>query len=213
MYYPDRLRDGGPLQKLRMESLTDLVFGLALALSSITLIIRADETVGEIVYSLFWFSFNFIILISVWFAYSTLLENIRIETPVVLWLNVFLLLLVSMEPYVLNLMAFTEDPQGFGGLLDSTSSLYGLTLGGIWLIMGALYHQAAKGGGSALTRQLRDDRLVDAAIFLLSAAPVFWDIELVDVPVRFWMWFLTIPVGAALSATRKAREKRGERTA
>ena len=44
-----------------------------------------------------------------------------------------------------------------------------------------------------MTRQLRDDRLVDAAIFLLSAAPVFWDIELVDVPVRFWMWFLTIP--------------------
>jgi len=183
-----------------MESLTDLVFGLALSLTAVALIIQTDETVEDVAYNLFWFAFNFLILISVWISYSKLLEHVRFESSQTVWLNAALLLLVSVEPYLLNLMAFGGDQDG--RLLEATSMLYALALGGIWLIMGAMHHQAAKDGPASL-RQQRDSRLIDAGIFLASAAPVFWELELLGVPARFWIWFLSFPAGMVLDAVRK----------
>lgn len=191
------------MRKERAESLTDLVFGLALSLTALALILRAGETVEGVFNSLFWFTFNFLIIISVWLGYSSLLEHTDTESPTVLRLNIALLLLVSLEPYLFNLMVFGEAGQSLGVFLDATSTMYALCLGGIWLILGALHHQAAKGDEPMKMIQMRNYRLVDAGIFLLSAAPVFWEIDLLSIPIRFLMWFLTIPSGMVLDAVKK----------
>lgn len=118
-------------------------------------------------------------------------------------LNIALLLLVSLEPYLFNLMVFGEAGQSLGVFLDATSTMYALCLGGIWLILGALHHHAAKGDEPMKMIQMRNYRLVDAGIFFLSAAPVFWEIDLLSIPIRFLMWFLTIPSGMVLDAVKK----------
>lgn len=191
------------MRKERAESLTDLVFGLALSLTALALILRAGETVEGVFNSLFWFTFNFLIIISVWLGYSSLLEHTDTESPTVLRLNIALLLLVSLEPYLFNLMVFGEAGQSLGVFLDATSTMYALCLGGIWLILGALHHHAAKGDEPMKMIQMRNYRLVDAGIFFLSAAPVFWEIDLLSIPIRFLMWFLTIPSGMVLDAVKK----------
>ncbi len=193
------------MRKERIESLTDLVFGLALSLTSIALILRAGETIEDVFYSLFWFTFNFLLLISMWFGYSRLLEHIDIESPAVLNLNVALLLLVSLEPYLFNLMVFGEAGDDMGVLLDVTSTLYALCLGGIWLVLGALHHQAAKGGEQESMLRMRNARLFDTAVFLLSAVPLSWEVDLLGIPIRFWMWFLSIPSGLILEAMSRIR--------
>ena len=194
---------GDHVRKRRIESLTDLLLGLALPLTALALILRSGETVEGVFYSLFWFTFSFL-PISVWLGHSRLLEHIDIESRTVLRLSI-ILLLVFVEPYLFSIMAFGEAGHSLGGLLDATSTLYALCIGGIWLILGALHHQAAKGGGPVEMIRMRNDRLVDEAISPLPAAPMFREIDLLNIPARFWTWFLSVPSGSMLDAARRAR--------
>lgn len=190
------MRVGTKMQKERIESLTDLVFGLALSLTALALIIRTQETLPDLLRNLAVFAFSFIIVISVWLSYSNVLEHIRVESALALWLNVALLLLVAFEPYLLDVMAFDEQGLVNGDLANGASALYALDLGLIWLIMGALYHLALREEGDPQLVRWRNSRIIDAGVFLVSAAPVFWTIELLDTPIRFWMWVSLLPIGA-----------------
>ncbi|WP_019178499.1 TMEM175 family protein [Methanomassiliicoccus luminyensis] len=199
--------------KVRIEDLTDLVFGLALSIGAIALINRSEDDISDVLTGLFWFTFSFLILISVWISYSRIISRLKIESPRLLVLNVALLLLVAIEPYLLNVMAFDVNSQNYPELLNGASTLYALDLGGIWLIMAGFNQQAFRQGveGREAFVAARNSRLIDAAIFLASALPVFWTLALFDLPVRFLIWYVSIPLGVIGHGylVRRARERYG----
>lgn len=182
--------------KVRIESLSDLVFGLALSIGAIALISNTPADIGALLLGLFWFTFSFLIIISVWFSYSHIISIIRIETGPMLRLNVALLLLVSIEPYLLNVMALDVNVKSNLSLLDYSSSLYALDLGFIFLIMAGFYQLALLQGKEVESFSGdRNSRLVDASFFLISSLPLFWTFSVFGLPLRFFIWYLTIPVG------------------
>lgn len=67
--------------KVRIEDLTDLVFGLALSIGAIALINRSEDDISDVLTGLFWFTFSFLILISVWISYSRIISRLKIESP------------------------------------------------------------------------------------------------------------------------------------
>lgn len=203
--------------KVRIEDLTDLVFGLALSIGAIALINRSEDDISDVMAGLFWFAFSFFILISVWISYSRIISRLQIETSRLLFLNVTLLLLVAIEPYLLNIMAFDVNSQNYFELLDGASTLYALDLGGIWIIMAGFNHQAFRQGAEdrKVFLAARNSRLIDATIFLASALPPFWTLTLFGLPLRFLVWYAAIPLGMIFHGylVKRVREGhgRGER--
>ena len=65
--------------KSRIESLSDLIFGLALSIGALTLIGQPPSNIST-AFFLAYFAFSFLILISVWYSYTQTMSNLRIET-------------------------------------------------------------------------------------------------------------------------------------
>jgi uncharacterized membrane protein len=185
-----------PRIQIRIETLSDLVFGLALSIGSIALINQSYDNLNDVLRGLFWVSFSFFILIGVWMTYSRVVSAVRIETEGMMRLNIALLLLVIIEPFLLNVLAFDISAKADRIFLDGTTILYALDLAGIWLIMGGFFHIAMKQSeGSGHLRKERNLRLLDAAVFLISILPLFWAWTLMEVPLRYLIWFLSLPIG------------------
>ena len=73
--------------KSRIESLSDLVFGLALSIGAISLFANPPSTVAALQSDVLEFGFSFLILITVWTRFSNLMEVLPIETRSTLILN------------------------------------------------------------------------------------------------------------------------------
>jgi uncharacterized membrane protein len=107
------------MQRVRIESLTDLVFGLALSIGALVLTLQDQQDTLDLMSNILWFVFSFLILISVWLNYSYIMSQITVETPSALLLNLVLLLCVSLEPFVLNVMV---DEGNVDEVLETASS-------------------------------------------------------------------------------------------
>ncbi|HYT00275.1 MAG TPA: TMEM175 family protein [Thermoplasmata archaeon] len=186
--------------KARIESLSDLIFGLALSISALSLIARPITDLSQIGQSILVYLFGFLILISVWLRYTRTMTYLRSDTPVALFLNVSLLFFVSVEPYLFNLMIASTSP--VAGVSNEdwwlyVSSLYAVDLGSLFFILG-MYNVAALSSGRGLLsgedqRHLRASRnaaIVSAAFIFVSIAPAFgsW-IVFSGVPMRAILWF------------------------
>lgn len=66
--------------KSRIQTLSDLIFGLALSISALTLIGRQPATTQQLLTSLGLYGFSFLILISVWRLYSSITSILPLET-------------------------------------------------------------------------------------------------------------------------------------
>ena len=88
--------------KSRIESLSDLIFGLALSIGALTLIGQPPSDFGHLVQSLLFYAFSFLILISVWYGYTRTMSLLHVETSRLVELNILLLFLVSIEPFLFN---------------------------------------------------------------------------------------------------------------
>ena len=86
----------------RIETLADLVFGFSLSIGSIALIANPPKSAGEITTHILAFAYTFFVLITVWLIYTTYMSVLPVETRTVTFLNVGLLLLVAIVPYLLN---------------------------------------------------------------------------------------------------------------
>ena len=116
----------------RIESLSDLIFGLALSIGAIALIGNPPSTVMGLFEDLLTFGFSFLILISVWMRYTRVMSVLPLETRRTILLNVVLLFAVSIEPFLFNILRSNTS----AALSDASSALYGLDLGAIMLVMG-----------------------------------------------------------------------------
>src|SRR5215467_2755499 len=176
----------------RIESLTDLIFGLALSIGAVGTLNNKPSTVGNLVQSVALFAFSFLILISIWLRYSDVMSVLPVENPRSRDLNVVLLFFVSLEPYLYNLFPPSATPLS----LDVSPPAYALDIGTIYAILASFNNiLASKDHGFFDTEQrpthrlIRDRQIVVSAMFFLSAIPVFSVTLVPYIPVRYLWWF------------------------
>ena len=183
------------VQKYRIEGLSDLVFGLALSIGSLVMINQPVNNLTDIRDGLFQFIFGFIIIVSVWVSYTNIISEIKVESKMDFRLNLLLLMLVAIEPYLLYLLGH-DNPE----ILNWSSAAYAIDLGFIQLILAGLYHRrSAPGNDTGASEHYRVDRdrfIVMAGIFLISALPFFWQQDLIfGINLRFVIWMFAIVPG------------------
>ncbi len=183
--YPPKIR-------LRIESLSDLVFGLALSIGSLTLIGRIPTTQAELVGDIAQFAFSFLILIAMWTGYTRIITIFPIESSLSFTLNIALLFCVSIEPFLFYVLRASLSFIAF------STAVYGLDIGGMYLLLATLtvvlLNETQREGrniDSGLMNNFRWRLLgyaLGGMIFLVSSLPYFW----VNLPLigtlRMDMW-------------------------
>lgn len=194
--------------KSRIETLSDLVFGLALSIGAISLFANPASTVGGLQADVVEFGFSFMILISVWTRYTNLMEVLPIETRSTFILNIILLFCVSLEPYLLS-QVDTNLGTGVPSLLDYSSVLYAIDMAAMMLILAFLTHQLTMEERELIPseslwryRRLRNYSVLWAAFFLLTILPQFWTFRYLDTPLRFYFWIVPL-IASIVFGTRR----------
>ena len=185
------------MDKAEIESLSNLVFGLAISIGGLALIIvQIPTTPEELMKEMLWFSVGFVLLIAIWFNYTRAMAEITIETPIEFILNIIILLLVSLEPFLLNVLAFDrQDTQSARSTVELASALFAVVIAIIMLILAVYYHwimedkkESNEVHKALENRHRRDLRLIDASIFLISSLPIFWQLTINSLPLRYLLW-------------------------
>ena len=83
----------------RLETLSDLIYGLSLSIGAISLVITNNtaSNAGDIDRNILEFLFVFLILITSWIIYTSGMSVLPLETRLVTFLNVVLLILVAIN--------------------------------------------------------------------------------------------------------------------
>jgi len=186
----------------RIETLADLIFGLSLSVGSVTAIASSPTTPAEIGSHILAFIFTFLILITAWLIYTSFMSVLPVETRTIVFLNVALLLLVTLIPYLLNSVEFTSpsvDAADASAIKDLASVLFALDFTAILVIMAVFAHvlslEEKKLVAPDLARLFRDGRnrmVVLAGLTAISIAPVFGQVLILGVPARLFMWYVPL---------------------
>lgn len=186
----------------RFEQLADMVFGLALGIGTISLIARVPSRPGNIFFDLIQFGFSFLILIPVWLRYTAIMSALPLEDRKTVILNVAMLFLVSIEPYLFYLNAVFEVSDR-PILLDTASIIYALDMAGLMAIMALFTHLLTVEEKNLLPKEslkeykhVRTTLFVSSALFALTILPVFWSWTIQNIPLRFYLW--SVPLALAI---------------
>lgn len=196
------MQQPGERRRPRIETFSDLIFGLSLSIGSIALIANSPTSSGEIVSHMAAFAYTFLILVTAWIIYTVDMSILPQETPWVTFLNVGLLLLVALVPYLLNgveLVNPSLTAEQASAIRDFSSSLFALDLAGIMLILAGFAHvismeekKLVEPEIARLFRNGRNRMLVLSLIMLASIAPFFWQWTMFGVPARLYVWYLPL---------------------
>lgn len=183
----------------RIETLADLVFGLSLSIGSIALIANPPKSASEITTHILAFAYTFFVLITAWLIYTTYMSVLPVETRTVTFLNVGLLLLVAIVPYLLNGVEVANPvltPDEVSMIQNYSSTLFALDLGGILLILATFAHVISLEEKRFVAPELvtlfrngRNRMAILAVLTLISVAPEFWEWTLLGVPLRLYLWY------------------------
>jgi hypothetical protein len=175
----------GRRPRSRIETFIDLIFGLSLSVGAIALISSAPPTSpqeldGHIVAFIFIFAF----LVTTWMIYTYQMSVLPIETRLVTFLNVVMLALVALIPYLLNNVEFVNQALSAADssqLRDYASGLFAIDLAGILAILATFSHvisvEEKNLVAPEIARIFRQSRTVQAALaalMIVSLAPAFW---------------------------------------
>ncbi len=119
-----------------------------------------------------------------------------VERGPVIAINIALLFLVSIEPYLYNLMIGSSNAPPPGQLyLGTTTSLFAVDMGLMMLILAYLSSQLAVEEKKLVPKELfRTYRfqayasVATAALFFVSILPVFWSFTVFSIQTRFLLW-------------------------
>jgi len=180
-----------------IEGLSDLVFGLALSIGAFQLVANLPQDSGDLIKAVAWFGFSFLILINVWLRYTSIASVVPVETTAMVSLNMLLLFLVVLEPYMFNVLTRTNLAIQFG---QDISAYYALDLSGMNLVMACFVHLSTIEKKRLVPAELirrfklsRNYALVVGLIFAISAIPVF-STPIVGTSWRIVIWILAVPV-------------------
>jgi uncharacterized membrane protein len=195
----------------RIESLSDLIFGLALSIGAIALIGNPPTTIPGLYNDLLTFAFNFIILISVWMRYTRIMSVLPLENRRTIFLNILLLFCVSLEPFLFNILRSGNSATPVAAaLLNASTALYGLDLGAMMLVMGvftvALADEERKLVPREMVKRLRFEAvswLISAGLFLVSAAPVFDSVLVGGTFLRTDLWAAALVIVWVMRGVRR----------
>jgi uncharacterized membrane protein len=173
----------------RIESLTDLIFGLALSIGALALLNNQPSDAVGLASKVGYFAFSFLILISIWLRYTDVMSVLPVETRKTRGLNIVLLFFVALEPYLFNLFSLSFP-------LDVSTTAYALDIGSIYAILASFNHILATDERHLVEpnmiqthRLIRNMQIIVSAIFLVSIIPIFYDLKLnPSVPVRYLFW-------------------------
>lgn len=204
-------KTAGPIPRPRIETLSDLVFGLALSIGALTLIGKTASTPADIRNAVLGFGFSFIILISVWLRYTSIMSALPLETATAVSLNIALLFLVSVEPYLLSLVNTAEAITMF----DYASIIYALDLAGLMAILGLFTHMLTVEERKLVPARLvgwqrmnRNASFFSAFLFLISTLPQFLAWRFDGTPLRVIFWYVTIIILWSLRVPRVWKRNR-----
>ena len=112
----------------RLETLSDLIYGLSLSIGAISLVITNSQSssANDINRNILDFLFVFLILITSWIIYTSDMSVLPIETRLITFLNVVLLMLVAIIPYLFDQVVSTFNPlsvQEYASILFTPTSL------------------------------------------------------------------------------------------
>ena len=183
----------------RIQTLSDMIFGLALSIGAFSALETTPGTILGIFYTLISFGFSFLILSLVWIGYSRIMSVLPIENIRIVAANMVLLFLVSIEPYLFNSLKISAYAPSLGQLdSSSTTTLYALDLGCLLLVIAYFIHELTVEDRRLIPRELMKEyrlmmytSIVGAFTFLVSALPVFWNVIVISsptVPLRYVMW-------------------------
>ncbi len=180
----------------RIESLSDLVFGLALSLGAFALVANPPNDATTLYSDLATFGFSFLILMVVWLAYTRLMTVLAHEHQSTVHLNVVLLFSVSIEPFLLNVLVRQGLSSDFFG---AVSQAYAVDLGVMISILGFFAWVVAGSESGTLGERVRGgfrrealNRWFAAGLFLVSAAPIFDQFAILGEPLRLWIWVVAV---------------------
>ena len=201
------------ISRSRIESLSDIIFGLALAISTVPLISRLPPRPLGILIDVAEFGFSFLILISVWVGYTQIMSVLPVERGSTLGLNLLLLFFVSVEPYLFYLN-ITFDLLTHEVFLNWASVLYALDMTGLMLILALFNHELAKEDRKLVPlesikrlKRIRNTLFLSAALFAMTALPIFWAIQIMGQPIRFYLWFIPLFLSSLRRMTNRTFEK------
>src|SRR3989449_7614302 len=117
----------------RIQSLSDLIFGLALSIGALNLIASKPPDTAALLGNIASFGFSFLVLILVWFRYTEIMSVLPVETTRTRALNTIMLFLVAIEPYLFNQISFGfAAPSNPTLPQDAACATYALDIGTIW---------------------------------------------------------------------------------
>ena len=184
----------------KIQTLSDMIFGLALSIGAVTLLAQKPTSTSGVLVSLLSFGFAFLVLALVWLRYSRVMSVLPVEGRGIVAANMVLLFLVSVEPYLLNLLFYSAYTPSTATPLDSaaTTTLYALDVGGLMAILAYFLHEVTVEEKHLIPKELlRDYRsmmywmLVAAVVYVISTLPIFWSIIVIQspvVPLRYVLW-------------------------
>jgi uncharacterized membrane protein len=190
---------GGARPRPRIETLADLVFGLSLSIGSIALIANPPKSTDEITTHILAFAYTFFVLITAWLIYTTYMSVLPTETRTVTFLNIALLLLVAIVPYLLNGVEVVNPaltPQAVSAIQDYSSMLFAFDLGGILIILATFAHVISVEERKLVAPELvtlfkngRNRMALLSILIIASIAPQFWQWTLLGIPLRLYLWY------------------------
>ncbi len=186
----------------RIETLADLIFGLSLSIGSIALIANSATSPEEIGSHIFAFMFTFLFLITAWLIYTNFMSVLPLETESITFLNIALLLLVALVPYLLNNVELANPSLTLAEALkikDFASTLFALDFAGILVILASFAHVLSVEEKKLVAPELvvlfrngRNRMAVLAVVMAVTVAPQFWQLSLLGVPLRIYMWYIPL---------------------
>lgn len=182
----------------RIETLSDLVFGLALSIGALSLFSTRPSNTIEVLSDIIGFAFSFLILIFVWMRYTTIMSVLPIETGTTMFLNTVMLFLVSLEPYLFNLISLFGHITN-SELVNNASILYALDMAGLMTVLAFFTHELTIEEKNLVPPEslskykgIRNSMFIWAGLFLITVLPQFWSWRVQDIPLRFYLWFVPL---------------------
>jgi uncharacterized membrane protein len=193
--------------KPRIESLSDLIFGLALSVGAITLVGNVDSitTAADLETDVTVFGFSFLILIGVWMRYTRITSVLPLENRWTISLNTALLFTVSLEPFLFNILEIDTklDP-------NIASQAYAADLGVMMAVLGVftlvLTREERKLIPKDSIREFKIEGitlLVAATLFFISIHPIFWNnLGPYGLRWRFYLWIIPFAMSSIRRRTK-----------
>jgi uncharacterized membrane protein len=191
-------------EKSRIRTFSDYVFGLVVVFSAFSLTNSIIQTPIDLVSSIALFALSFAILITVWHLYDSLMAKLHVETSTAIALNIVLLFLAVLEPFLLNITL--SNPR----ISDFASVCYAIDMAGLLGMCALLAHVLTIDSRNMLSEQmsrtLKSERnllITIAAIFLVSTVPLLGTFAFLGWTFRSWLWLAVLFVYPIRRAMRQ----------